>query len=309
MAPGSRLSAAAQRANRARRERRSRWRLVLLVGGGVLALYYVLVFAGMRTQDTSEVVLEGSPGTPSSDGITVQIGAARLDTATGELDLRLRPVPHRELAAERRGQLREPLEIEVSSPGELPIGYDFPAEQVVDPVGATVAASTGAHRFPFDQPKAEIRFEAVSEGRLVPVDVEVSDGTEGWNLSGSVREVGERTVVELDARRDVLAISFALFYVAGIVVVALITVAVIGGAVARGRVGFEQVIWLAAMLVVIPAVRNEIPGVPPLGVAIDLFVFLPSVVIVGLALLAAIVVLVINEAAASAVITDGEPEA
>jgi hypothetical protein len=96
-----------------------------------------------------------------------------------------------------------------------------------------------------------------------------------------------------------LPVSFAIFYIAGIVVVALITVAVIGGAIARGRVDFEQVIWLGAMLVAIPAVRNEMPGVPPIGTAVDLFVFLPSVVIVGMALLAAIVVLAVNEAAAA----------
>ena len=103
-----------------------------------------------------------------------------------------------------------------------------------------------------------------------------------------------------------LAISFTLFYVGGIVVVALITIAVIGGAIARGQVGFDQVIWLGAMLVAIPAVRNEMPGVPPIGTAVDMFVFLPSVVIVGAALLASIVVLAINEAAAARTVGDGD---
>jgi hypothetical protein len=36
--------------------------------------------------------------------------------------------------------------------------------------------------------------------------------------------------------------------------------------------------------------------VPPVGTAVDLFVFFPAIVIVGVALLAGVVVLVVNEA-------------
>jgi hypothetical protein len=129
----------------------------------------------------------------------------------------------------------------------------------------------------------------------------MEDATEGWSIAASARPAGAGPAVQVDVRagREMLAISFAIFYIAGIAVVALITVAVIGGAIARGQVDFDQVIWLGAMLVAIPAVRNEMPGVPPVGTAVDLFVFLPSVVIVATALLASIVVLAVNEAQSS----------
>jgi hypothetical protein len=143
------------------------------------------------------------------------------------------------------------------------------------------------------------RAEALSLDERVPTDLEMADQTEGWNLRGVVDDQNDLLVVDLTGTREMLPVSFTLFYIGGIVVVALITVAVIGGAITRGQVGFDQVIWLGAMLVAVPAVRNEMPGVPPIGTLVDLFVFLPSIVIVGLALLAAIVVLVINEAAAN----------
>jgi hypothetical protein len=279
--------------------RRSRWRLVLLVGGAVLVAYYALVLAGMRDRDSSAVALDDAGVAQPADRVTVQAEAVELDPSTGSLELRLRPVPRGSLAAREMGQLRQPLVMEVASPGQPPQSFDFASDQVVDPVVASAATTTGAHRFPFDRIRSELRIEALSRGRPVPVDLEVTDETEGWSLTGRARTADDAVDLRLDAGREMLPISFALLYIAGIVVIALITVAVIGGAIARGRVDFDQVIWLGAMLVAIPAVRNEMPGVPPIGTAVDLFVFLPSVVVVGLALLAAIVVLAINEAAAA----------
>jgi hypothetical protein len=279
--------------------RRSRWRLVLIVGGAVLAGYYGLVVAGMQGQDSSAVPFDAAGVTPAADGVTVEVEAAELDPSTGSLEVRLRPVPRGDVAGDRDGQLGRPLLVELRSPGEPPQSFDFAAGQLVDPVAATVATTTGAHRFPFDRSESQFRVTASSRGEPVPVDVAVTDQTEGWSMSGRARESGDGLLVGLEAGREMLPVSFAIFYIAGIVVVALITVAVIGGAIARGRVDFEQVIWLGAMLVAIPAVRNEMPGVPPIGTAVDLFVFLPSVVIVGMALLAAIVVLAVNEAAAA----------
>jgi hypothetical protein len=289
-----------------RDRRRSRWRLVLAGGVGVLVVYYGLVLTNLGSGDSAEVSVDERGLARSDDRVTLQVEAAALDPGAGTLDLRVLPVPHGRFAAEGGAELQEPLQVRVSSPGQPPQVFDFPASQLVDPVAASATTSSGAHGFPFDHPRASFRLAASVASRDqpagdgeegVPVDVELTDETDGWNLAADVASSDGSLDVDLDAHREMLAISFALFYVAGIVVVALITVTVIGGAIARGRVDFNQVIWLGAMLVAIPAVRNEMPGVPPVGTLVDLFVFLPSVVIVALALLAAIVVLAIAEAA------------
>ena len=286
------------RGERSEEQQRSTWRLVLLVGGGVLVLYYVFVVASMRNRDASAVDLDDGELDRPADRVTMQVEAAELDPASGSFDVRLRPVPRGALEAEDGGTLRRALEVQVSSPGQPPASFDFPAGQLVDPVATTLSTSTGAHRFPFDRPEAGFRIEAFTGDRPVPVDLEMEDATEGWSIAASARPAGAGDGVQVDVRagREMLAISFAVFYITGIGVVALITVAIIGAAIARAQVDFDQVIWLGAMLVAIPAVRNEMPGVPPVGTAVDLFVFLPSVVIVAAALLASIVVLAINEA-------------
>lgn len=289
-----------------RQTRRRRWRIVLLVGAGALVLYYGLVVGSMRLHDTSAVRLDDHTVGGSSDRVTLQVEAVGLDTSTGSFDLRLRPVPRGALAEPGSGQLVQPLQVVLKSPGQPATSFDFPAQQLIDPVAVSIEATTGAQRFPFDQPEMGFRAEVLSNGERVPVDLEMSDQTEGWDLRGVVDDNDDLLLVDLTAGREMLAVSFTLFYIGGIVVVALITVAVIGGAIARGQVGFDQVIWLGAMLVVVPAVRNEMPGVPPIGTLVDLFVFLPSIVIVGLALLAAVVVLVINEAAANRPVEGGD---
>ena len=282
-----------------RRTRRLRWRIVLLGGAGVLVVYYGLVFGSMRLHDTSAVSLDDHTVRRTSDRVTLEVEAVDLDTSTGSFDFRLRPVPRGSFAEPEDGQLVQPLQVVLKSGGQPATSFDFPAQQLIDPVAMSVDATSGAQGFPFDKPKMGFRAEALSGGVPVPLDLEMVDQTEGWDLRGVVDDSDDMLLVDLTAGREMLAVSFTLFYIGGIVVVALITVAIIGGAIARGQVGFDQVIWLGAMLVAVPAVRNEMPGVPPIGTLVDLFVFLPSIVIVGLALLAAIVVLAINEAAAN----------
>jgi hypothetical protein len=298
---GRRLSL--RRRDQERQARRRRWLLVLVVGSGVLAAYYGMVLVNMRGHDASAVALDEGRLTHPRDRVTLEIQAADLDTSAGSFGFQMRPVPHGVLEGTDAGELAAPLEVRVSSAGQPPQTFAFAANQLIDPVAVTVGSTTGANGFPFDRPRMDFRLAVLSHGDAVASDLDMTDQTEGWNLSGTARRTAASPgdlQVAMRASRETLAVSFALFYIAGIVVVALITVAVIGGAVARRQVGFDQVIWLGAMLVAVPAVRNEMPGVPPIGTAIDLFVFFPSIVIVGVALLAAVVVLVINEAAANA---------
>jgi hypothetical protein len=280
---------------------------VLLVGVGVLAVYYGLAVGSLRGHDASVVRLDDGGLEHPSSRVTLQVEAVDLDTSAGSFEFQLRPVPSGTYESNLAGELNHPLQIVVSSPGQPEQTFEFAKDQLVDPVAVSIGATTGANGFPFDRPRAAFGFSALSRDEPVPLDLEMVDETEGWNLSADARTSslrsapggGDRLQVDMRAGRETLAISFAIFYIAGIVVVALITVALIGGAVVRGLVDFNQIIWLGAMLVAIPAVRNEMPGVPPVGTAVDLFVFFPAIVIVGVALLAGVVVLAMNEAAAN----------
>jgi hypothetical protein len=298
---GARRAIGASADDAARRRNRWRWRLVLLVSVGVLVVYYGLAVGSLRGHDASAVELDDGALDHPRSRVTLQVEAADLDTSAGSFEFRLRPVPSGIYESNVVGELNQPLQVVVTSSGQPPQTFEFAKDQLVDPVSVSVGATTRSSGFPFDRPGSTFGFTAASRDEPVPVDLEMVDETEGWNLAASARtdRASDRLQVEMDAGRETLAISLAIFYIAGIIVVALITVALIGGALVRGVVDFGQVIWLGAMLVAIPAVRNEMPGVPPVGTAVDLFVFFPSIVIVGIALLAGVVVLAINEAKAA----------
>lgn len=283
-----------------KRERRRSWRwpAALLGAAVLLAAYYGIALGSLRSRASSIVPVEeataGSDG--SAEALTLEVEAVDLDTATGALDIRIQPLPEGSFAGDRGGQLSEPVQVEVSSPGGSVTSFDFPADQALDPVTVSLEAETPAYWFPFDRPDATLRLRALSRDSAVPIDLKLLNETEGWRLFGTAR-TGSELQVEVEARRELLAITFSVIYIVGVVVVALTTLAVIGYAISHRRVQFDQVIWLVAMLAVIPAVRNEMPGVPPIGTAVDLFILLPSVFVIIVALLAAIVVLAKEEAA------------
>jgi hypothetical protein len=265
---------------------------------GVVVTYYVVALVSLNNPGSGTGRLESvgdADGKAPTDRVTVEIEAVTIDPSGGSLEARLRPVPHGDLEGARSGQLREPLHLQVGSPGQAPAGFDFPADQVIDPVTAALGTDGLTQHFPFDKQQLNFHVEALLASEAVPIGVEMTDEVEGWVVSGTTTPDRHGVAVEANARREMLAITFALFYIAGTVVVTLVAVAVIVGAARRRQVDFERVIWLGAMLVVIPAVRNEMPGVPPIGTTVDLFVFLPSVMIVAVALLATIALLVLEE--------------
>jgi hypothetical protein len=273
---------------------RLRRRVLLTAVLAAVLAYYVGATASLGSGGPGDVGLSGTGAQPD-DRVVIQVEVHEVDPATGSFVAHLRPVPRGAFEAGRSGQLRSPLHVEVASPDDAAGVYDFPSEQAIDPVTMAVSTTGAATAFPFDRPGATFQVEATDDTGPVPVEIELLDEVAGWRLAGDVTTTDAGVRVDVDTRREMLTISFALFYMAGTVVVTLIAVAVVVGALNRRQVDFERVIWLGAMLVVIPAVRNEMPGVPPMGTAADLFVFLPSVVVVALALLATIGRLMLDE--------------
>jgi hypothetical protein len=278
--------------------RRLRWwwvaALLVVVG------YYAVALVNVRGHDPGLVALDGGALASSEVGVTLHIEAVDLDTSAGAFAFTLRPIVEGALQAEDGIGLAEPLRVEVSSSNQPTEVFEFPAGQIVDPVAVMVGASQGANAFPFDRPRTDFALRVVSGGQWVPAAVEINDQTDDWRLAGEARMDDDRLAVDLQGRRDALAISFALLYIIGIVVVGMIAVLVVGGSLLRGAVGFDEIIWLGAMLVAIPSVRNQMPGVPPIGTVADLFVYFPTIVIVGVALTAGVVVMSLSGARDSA---------
>lgn len=285
--------------------RRFRRRALLISVLAALAAYAVFAANSLGATSSDRISVANAEGdVPAplpADGVVLELTALDIDAASGSLELRVQPTPRGRWQGNVPGELSRPVQVRVSSAdpagsaGASATAFDFPDQQILDPVTATVAGVAEPRRFPFDQPEMTINLTVLHRGEPVPSGIVLTNATEGWDLSATGRPADDGLALDVRATRETLAISFDLFYIVGTAVVTLIALAVIAGALSRRTVDFDRVIWLGAMLVVIPAVRNEMPGVPPVGTTVDLVVFLPSVLVVAVALLVTIALLTIDE--------------
>jgi hypothetical protein len=278
---------------------RTRRGLLTLVGGGLL-LYYAVVMATGLTGERSTVGVSDATGSSAARSRVELVATVQdLDVTSGVARLEILPVPHGRWeeatgagGASGAGALSEPLSLVVRSPGRSPVEYSLPAHQVPAAVGAVTHVANQTRRYPFDRAEGVVSFDlTTADGRNVPLAVHVEDSASSWRLSARVTEQDGGLTLDLGARRAFLVVALALFALCAIAVAATISVAVIGTSLTDGEVAFSEVIWLGAMLVAIPAMRNSMPDVPPMGTALDIFVFLPAVGVVALALVASTFVL------------------
>jgi hypothetical protein len=262
--------------------------LLLLLG------YYAAVFLVHNGEAEQEVVLaDGNAQDLTDDYMHLELKVTDLDPSQRVMTMELQPVPHGSIAIAGGGELVEPVILRVTSPRRPPLTFDFTEEQVLDPVSVPLSLSTGAYAYPFDTPGAQARFEVISKetNTPIPVDVALTNSANDWRLSGSATDNGDAVMLRTEAERDTLIRSLAIFYLFAIGLTAFISVAIIGASLMDFDVSFSEVIWLGATLIAIPAIRNEMPGAPSIGTAVDVFVFFPAVGMVALTLLAATVVL------------------
>lgn len=264
----------------------------------LLLAYYAGVFLLHAGEAAQTVDLDVEGAAAPADRVELDVQVVELAPSERSMSVLVQPVPRGDLASVHRGELETPVVLEVASPGRPPLNFDFAADQVIDAVTVPLALDSGAYGYPFDRPGARARFTMVTKGgqNRLPLSVSVTNSANDWRLSGSSMSSDNTDLsLELQGKRDLLISSLAVFYLFAIATTAIITVSVIGRSLTDGEVTFSEVIWLGAMLVAIPAIRNEMPDAPAMGTAVDVFVFFPAVGIVALTLLVATVVLALSQ--------------
>lgn len=275
---------------------RRTWAFLAIVG--LLLFYYAAVFLLHGGESEQDVALDTSGFVAAGeDRVDLALQVTDLDPSQRVMTMEIQPIPQGAFATTGGSELSEPMILRVTSPRRPPMTFDFDADEVLDSVVVPLSLTTGAYNYPFDRPDGEARFTMLTKdgSTVVPLDVSLANSANDWRLSGSLASNSGTVVLDTEAKRDVLVSSLAIFYLFAIGLTAIISVAVIGASLTDGEVSFSEVIWLGAMLVAIPAIRNEMPGAPAIGTAVDVFVFFPAVGIVALTLLAATVVLALSK--------------
>ena len=173
------------------------------------------------------------------------------------------------------GRLREDLTIEIDA-GTGPLVHIFKANAHVSPWTVTAAVDQGdILEYPFDRHTLDLAISAKTAGQKILVATHIEHVPHGYRarLDEETSAAGDTTVT-VHIRRAGTIIFVALLSIASLALVTYGALTVAWEVTFRDRkIEFSMMVWVAALLFVIPTVRNALPGSIPPGALIDFMVF------------------------------------
>jgi hypothetical protein len=268
-------------------------RLFLLVGLLFAATGYAAVLAvfDMRVRST-----EVAFGAPADDPhrMDVELELSSIDPIRLEATLRVTVRPGQAMRGNRASAANRDVVFSISV-GDVVQDLAFGANQLMATTDLHIDLDDGSIlRYPFDHYETVMRWRgfegtAMRRGEAIPIrfsTYETSPAFDAHLREAKAASPGE-TAVTLNADRPVVIRWFASAVYASMVAVA-VSALVIGGLMftRRRRVEATLIGALCAMMFAVPVMRNTLPGVPPLGVAGDLLIFIWAevAVVIGLCL-------------------------
>jgi Domain of unknown function (DUF4436) len=238
-------------------------------------IVYVIVLTVYRLSGGPQ---EDEFGVPNNDaGVRLYLQPIQVDTVNDSMQVRISVIPDPSLGDAaltiadrdfllriRRGKQVEQVQVRANQPlPEVTFDFDLDEGDVRD--------------YPLDRYVSHMTFTASdAAGKALPIHVTAWEGVFGFRVVGET--IAAQRPGELPLRLKVHRTEAASFFgVAVYVAMTMITLCAltIGGLVFLGirRVEVGQIAALGAIIFALPALRNVLPGAPPLGVRADIYVF------------------------------------
>lgn len=247
----------------------------------IVAVVYALVAYAYDAQGSLQA--DASDPTDAAPGITVTIEPLDVNPVTSQATVRLTfKVTDANLSDGTR--LTQNLRVDLlSATGDQE--FRFPEGTVMSPQTTTVGLDGEIAYYPFDTHAGDVSVSADTytkgaDGTPVSVDpvyvtVAASGGVSGWATVVDVQELPGSADVALTFNRAFSTQVFALMLLGLAVSLAVATVIVaflVASQRRRAEIGLMS--WTAALLFALPALRTFMPNSPPIGAAIDMYVYL-----------------------------------
>lgn len=240
---------------------------------------------------------KGQPSTFDLDGehndaLILAVQIVKVDLLHEQLRLQVKPTVAGKLAM---GPVRLPArDIDLTVPGVgPPRTISFKRKRRMRPFVLDIPLSDGRIQlYPVDHYQATIEAEATSPASApgevaerVPIVIELKQRDHSVQITPQLlpKTEGGETVLKLDVGRPFPIVVFTWFMVGvaaflGLTVVLVVTSVITG----RRKPELGMLGWMSALLFALPAVRNSLPGAPPLGALIDYTAFFWAEALVGL---------------------------
>ncbi|MGB8645289.1 MAG: DUF4436 family protein [Anaerolineae bacterium] len=261
---------------------------VLLV---VFVVAYYLVLSGFLAEGENRATpfTIGDPA-QHADYVNIDAKLMSVDPAKGEASIRLQFTPHG--AFDKGGNVAQDLKLSVNgSTGN--VERAFAKGKPMNPTDVTVDLVGVFTNFPFDQHSAALALNMSTVDKdpaqetLVPVVLNFSGSLHGLTVMPGKDPESEDLypVLDVGVTRATSTVFFAVFIIVVMWLLALgslyLTVLVLQGR----KVELAMFSFLASLLFAFPAIRNVLPGTPPLGALNDFIAFFWTESIVAICLL------------------------
>jgi hypothetical protein len=255
----------------------------------VLAVLFLLAFGAVfRAYDAEgglKVNILGAEAA-AGKGIRITLSPLALDAETNELTVRLRFDPENMIGlTDKEDRLTQALRVTVSA-ADGSHEFRYQVGDQLSAQSATLGISGMLSSYPFDKYNTAIWFAADMlrvgpNGRTVhdtavATKVLVTGSIMNWNTV--VDQEGSwstNSTILMDFDRVFSTRTFALIMLGLMAILAIVAVVIAELAITnRRRAEMGMLSWLAGLLFAFPALRRTMPDAPPIGVTIDIAVFL-----------------------------------
>lgn len=282
-----------------KRATRTRARRVTAILVAVIAVVYILAaVAYQRTVALQEIPEVGPP----PYGISVSIVESKISPEAPLTEAIVAMQPNQELT-DSQGRMIKPLRLSIS-PTFDGQSIEYAAGTVPASKKITIPLRGRVQNYPFDQYRSQITVAAYlyseqvdeGQGRRVPVVAALSFRDAGWQLSASIKQTDSYFVtIGQSIARAGSTIAISLLLLGLMMAVAILAAWVAESVVSRAMEPSVAVAsWMAALLFSLIPIRNFLPGAPPVGSWIDILVFFWVEVGVMTAMVAVVIVTLID---------------
>jgi hypothetical protein len=175
------------------------------------------------------------------------------------------------------GRLKADISVELDA-GQNVLAHTFKKGDTPAPWAATMPLDFGdVLEYPFDKYGGSFFLKVMREGSKSSLaSLDFDKVVHGFVAAGEAEPTEDKLQIEMfyEFSRSPSVIFLSMMAMVSLSLVVFSAVSVAKHVALKGRkVEFGMLVWIAALLFVIPAARNSLPGGPPLGGLIDIVLF------------------------------------
>jgi hypothetical protein len=253
----------------------------MIVGIVVIAILYVMGLV-LFHQDAGADEATLSKGTVPKDYVAMQVRVASIDPTKETAVLAITPEPRAALTDDGGYTAKSDLEFDIVTDD----GTKTVKIKAGDPMTTTqipISISGEVSSYPNDAYEGDVEIDSDT-----PYQIEATSHIQAYTADMTLDDhskPGELTV-NFDFERSASIVIFAWFVFFLMALIALLALSVCLGVAWKGfKFEFGMIGWVGALLFVLPAVRNSLPGQPPIGTIGDFAVFFWAEIAVVLSLI------------------------